>query len=51
MPKLAKSDRKVVKVSLTEEARELTTEQRQQEENLEKNMLERSGENLAGTSS
>jgi HSP20 family protein len=51
MPKLAKSDRKVVKVSLTEEARELTTEQRQQEENLEKNMLERSEENLAGTSS
>jgi hypothetical protein len=41
----------VVKVSLIEEARALTTEQRQQEENLEKSMLERSDENLTGTSS
>lgn len=51
MPKLAQADRKVVKVNLTEEARELATEERQHEENLQKNMLERSEENLAGTSS
>ncbi len=41
MPKLAKADRKVVKVNLTEEAREIATEARQYQEHLQDTMTSR----------
>jgi len=44
MPKIAKTDRKVVKVNLTEEAREIATEERQHQEHLQDTMTSRLAE-------
>ncbi|MGA7953658.1 MAG: Hsp20/alpha crystallin family protein, partial [Gloeobacterales cyanobacterium] len=44
MPKLPKADRKVVKVNLTEEAREIATEGRQYQEHLQDTMTSRLAE-------